>query len=94
VLLTEKDSPMKSGGLSVLDVPLSLDATAHPFPSLGFLHPPTFPGLEVHRVLLDLFDDRFLLDPAFEPPECGFQIFAFFKNDKRQKNSPPISENH
>jgi hypothetical protein len=61
---------------------------------LGFLHPPPFAGLEVHGVLLDLLDDRFLLDPALEPSEGGLQIFAFFKNDKRQKRSPPISENH
>jgi hypothetical protein len=63
---------MKSGKLSILDVALSLDAPSHPFPSLGFFHPPPFPGLEVHGVLLDLLDDRLLLDPALEPAECGF----------------------
>jgi hypothetical protein len=93
VPLDEKDSPMKSGKLSILDVALSLDAPPHPFPSLGFFHPPPFPGLEIHGMLLDLLDDRFLLYASLEPAECGFQIFAFFKNDKRQERSPPISEN-
>jgi hypothetical protein len=70
--LDEISGLMKSGKLSVFDVALSLDAPPHPFPSLGFFHPPPFPGLEVHGVLLDLLDDRFLLDPALEPAECGF----------------------
>jgi hypothetical protein len=74
---------------SVLDVPLSLDAPPHSLPSLGFFHPPFFPGLEVNRVLLDLFNDRFLLDATLEPAQSGFQIFAFFQNDKSQKLSPP-----
>jgi hypothetical protein len=66
------NGPMESGKLSILDVAFPLDAPSHPFPSLGFFHPPPLAGLEVHGVLLDLFDDRFLLDPALEPAEGGF----------------------
>jgi hypothetical protein len=89
-----KKGPIESQTLSILDVAFSLDAPPHPLPSLGFLHPPPFSGLEVHGMLLDLLDDRFLLDPALEPAEGGFQTFTFLKNDKRQRRSPPISENH
>jgi hypothetical protein len=84
---------MESGKLSILDVAFPLDAPPHPFPSLGFLHPPPFAGLEVDGVLLDLLDDRFLLDAPLEPSQGGFEVLAFVKNDERQKPSPPISEN-
>jgi hypothetical protein len=40
-------------------------------------------------VLLDLLDDRFLLDLALEPAQGGFQVFTFVKLYECQKLSPP-----
>jgi hypothetical protein len=74
---------------SILDVALSLDAPSHPLPCLGLLHPLLFAGLEVDRVLLDLLDDRFLLDLSLEPAQRGLEIFTFVKLYKSQELSPP-----
>jgi hypothetical protein len=40
-------------------------------------------------MLLDLLDDRFLLDFPLEPLECALQRFAFFYNNKSHAFSPP-----
>src|SRR5512143_2506121 len=73
----------------VLDVALSLDAPSHPLARLGFLHAALLAGLEVDRVLLDLLDDRFLLNFPLEPAQRGFEILTFVKLYKSQKLSPP-----
>src|SRR5512139_3879498 len=74
---------------SVLDVALSLDAPSHPLARLGLFHPPFFAGLEIDRVLLDLLDDRFLLDLPLESAQRGFEVFTFVKLYKSQELSPP-----
>jgi hypothetical protein len=79
----------ESGKFSVFDVALSLDAPPHPLARLGLLHALFLAGLEVDRVLLDLLDDRFLLDLPLEPAQSGFEVFTFVKLYKSQELSPP-----
>jgi hypothetical protein len=69
----------------ILDIALSLQSAPHAFPGLSFFHPLLLTRLEKDGVLLDLLDDRFLLNFPFEPLECAFQRFAFFDDDKSQR---------
>jgi hypothetical protein len=68
----------------IFQVSFPLHPPPHTLASLSFLHPLSLSGLEVHGMLLDLFDDRFLLNPPLEPPESAFQGFSVINNDKSQ----------
>jgi hypothetical protein len=68
----------------IFQVAFSLHPPPHTLASLSFLHALSLSGLEVHGMLLDLFDDRFLLNPSLEPPESAFQGFSVINNDKSQ----------
>jgi hypothetical protein len=69
----------------ILDLALSLEPASHAFPGLSFFHPLPLTRFEKNGVLLDLLDDRFLLDLPLETLECALQRFAFFDNDKSQR---------
>jgi hypothetical protein len=68
----------------VFELAFALHAPPHALAGLSFLHPLSLPGLEVHRVFLNLLDDRFLLDPSLEAPESALDGFSFVNNDKSQ----------
>jgi hypothetical protein len=68
----------------IFEVAFPLHPPPHALAGLSFLHPLSFSGLEVNGVLLDLFDDRFLLHPSLEPPESALYGFSFVNNDKSQ----------
>jgi hypothetical protein len=68
----------------IIQIAFPLHPPPHTLASLSFLHALSLSGLEVHGVLLDLFDDRFLLDPSLEPPESAFNGFSVINNDKSQ----------
>jgi len=58
------------------------EASAHALASLGIFHAAFFAGLEIDGVLLDFFDDRFLLDFPLEPLESLFDRFTVLDNNK------------
>jgi hypothetical protein len=68
----------------IIQIAFPLHPPPHTLASLSFFHPLSLSGLEVHGMLLDLFDDRFLLNSTLEPPESTFQGFSVLNNDKSQ----------
>ena len=59
-------------------------------PRQSLLHALLFPGFQVEGVLLDLFNDVFLLHLPLETPQGVFQGFTVLKANFRQIYSPPI----
>ena len=60
------------------------------FPRQSLLYAVLFPGLQIEGVLLDLFNDVFLLHLPLESPQGVFQGFTLLKANFRQLTSPPI----
>ena len=79
-----QDGNLRKDEWSILEFFFSLHTTPHPLAGLGFLHPLPFAGLKVDGMLLDFFDDRFLLDSSFKAFQRAFERFTFFNKDKRQ----------
>jgi YfiH family protein len=65
---------------SIFEVFVAFQATAHPLASHSLFHAFFFAGLEINGVLLDLFDDRFLLHFPLETLEGALDRFAFIDN--------------
>lgn len=68
----------------VVEFSFSSQAPPHALTCLGLLHALFLSGFVVNRVLLDLFDDSFLLHFPLKPSERAFDRFAVFNNDERQ----------
>jgi hypothetical protein len=72
----------KADRLIIVEFFFSTEAPSHAFASLGIFHAAFFAGFEIDGVLLDFFDNRFLLNFPFEPLESLFDRFAVLNNDK------------
>ena len=70
------------GCLIIVEFFFSPEASSHTFAGLRIFHAAFFAGLEIDGVLLDFFDDRFLLDFPLEPLESLFDRFAVLNNNK------------
>jgi len=75
--------------LIIFEFPFSFQASSHAFAGLGILHPSLFAWFVVDGVLLDLFNNGFLLDFSLESFQCALDRFAFFNDNKCQRISPP-----
>jgi len=81
----EQKSPLPaaqpdSGGISVMGLfGLATGLFAVTLPRQGLLHALLFSRLQVEGVLLDLFNDVFLLHLPLETPQGVFQGFTFLK---------------
>ncbi len=73
---------MLTASLIIIEIFFSAEASTHAFACLSVFQTAFFTGLEVYGVLLDLFDDGFLLDLALEPFESLFDRLTFVDNDK------------
>ncbi len=71
-----------AGCLIIIEFFFSTEASSHALASLSVFHPALFTGFEVNRVLLDLFDDSFLLDFPLEPFKSLFDRFAVVNDNK------------
>jgi hypothetical protein len=65
----------------MVEIFFSTEAPSHTFTSQGVFQAALLTRLEIHGVLLDLFDDGFLLDLPFEPLQRLFDRLAFVDND-------------
>jgi hypothetical protein len=75
-----------------LDSSLARDAAhffSQPFACERLLDSFLFARLEIERVLLDILNDVFLLNLAFETAKSAFEGLAFVQNNFRQIQSPP-----
>jgi hypothetical protein len=68
--------------LVIVEIPFSTEASSHTFSSLGIFHAALFAGLEVHRVLFDLFYDSFLLHFPLEPLKSLFDRFSIVNDNE------------
>jgi hypothetical protein len=80
-----KRTGVRGSALIIFVFAFSSEAASHTFAGLGLFHPAFFAGFEVDGVLLDLLDNRFLLDFALEPLQGLLDRFAFIDLDKSQK---------
>jgi hypothetical protein len=74
----------KIRGDLILEISLPLHPSAHSFSGLGLFHPLLLTRFKVNRVLFDLFDNGFLLDPSFKTPQGALERFSLIDNNKSQ----------
>lgn len=62
----------RRGGISVFQFSFPLHPAPHALARLRLFHPFSLTGLEVDGMLLDLFNNGFLLDSPLETPKRAF----------------------